>query len=204
MSNTFKAMIATKDEMFYLTGSEDHYKIANHFNLHGKSYVRFNLIPNKTFKNANDWIFKIDDNDVGSVPDWFNKEKVEKAARTIINEMLGTPWKYDGNLVLYNTLTEDLGNLTSVKGHMFVGGAGSRISTLSNLEDVSGSFSASGSTKLKTLDNLGYIGEDLFLDDSAVENVATIVYLGGNVSAKGTKLSKEALDALMFFNGVGN
>ena len=87
----------------------------------------------------------------------------------------------------YNEI-EDLGNLTSVGGNMYLGG--SKIKTLGNLTSVGGDLFL-GNSNIESLGNLTSVGGDLNLYVSNIKSLGNLTSVGGDLNLFSTPLSKK-------------
>ena len=106
----------------------------------------------------------------------YSKETKEKQALASIMKMLKQK-HIKGNLNLYNTKIESLGNLQSVGGDLDLEDC-TELESLGNLESVYGSLNLKH-TPIKSLGNLKNVDGDLNLEDSLIK------FLGNLESVKG-------------------
>jgi hypothetical protein len=87
----------------------------------------------------------------------------------------------------YNEI-EDLGNLTSVGGNMYLGG--SKIKTLGNLTSVGGDLFL-GNSNIESLGNLTSVGGYLTLYVSNIKSLGNLTSVGGDLNLFSTPLSNK-------------
>jgi len=93
-----------------------------------------------------------------------------------------------GNLNLFNSKIQSLGNLRKVKGFLDLGF--SQIQSLGNLQEVGGSLYL-GYSQIKSLGNLQKVGRYLYLDNSKIESLGNLKTVEGNLFLRDTPLSKQ-------------
>ena len=103
-------------------------------------------------------------------------------------EMIGNPpYKIIGNLDLFRSKIESLGNLQSVGGDLDL--SGSDIKSLGNLKHVGGDLFLYES-KIKSFGNLQSIRGSLFLEFSKIQSLGNLESVGDDLSLYKTPLSK--------------
>ncbi len=88
------------------------------------------------------------------------------------------PYEITDDLNLSFSKVEDLGNLISVGGNLYL--EGSEIKSLGKLTSVGGSLDLRGSG-IKDLGKLKYVGGDLYMDNSYVESLGNLTSVGGDL-----------------------
>jgi hypothetical protein len=99
------------------------------------------------------------------------------------------PYEITDDLDLRRTDIESLGNLTSVKGWLYL--SYNTVESLGNLTSVGNWLDLEGSEKVKSLGNLTSVGGDLYLRRSNVESLGNLTSVGGDLYLTGTPLSKK-------------
>jgi hypothetical protein len=101
----------------------------------------------------------------------------------------GNPlYSIGGNLNLYGTQIESLGNLTSVGGYLYL--YGTQIESLGNLTSVGGYLDLNG-TPIKSLGNLTSVGGNLYLYGTQIESLRNLTSVGGDLDLYGSPISKK-------------
>jgi hypothetical protein len=98
------------------------------------------------------------------------------------------PYSIGGNLKLWNTPIESLGNLISVEGNLLL--RGSKIKSLGNLTSVGGVLDLSKSD-IKSLGNLTSVGGELDLSTSDIKSLGNLSYVGGHLDLENTPISEK-------------
>ena len=98
------------------------------------------------------------------------------------------PYEITDDLDLYESKIESLGNLTSVGGHLNLGGSG--IQSLGNLTSVGGNLDLFKSN-IKSLGNLTSVGGFLFIYRAKIESLGNLTSVGGYLDLMGTPLSNK-------------
>ena len=110
---------------------------------------------------------------------------------------LGSLVGVEGDLNLgYNKIIEDLGNLQSVKGNLYL--SDSNIESLGNLQSVGGYLNLYDSDII-SLGNLQSVGGDLNLYNSNIESLGNLVSVGGDLDLRSTKV--KSLGNLQYVGG---
>ena len=78
------------------------------------------------------------------------------------------PYSIGGNLKLWNTPIESLGNLISVEGNLLLRGS-----------------------KIKSLGNLTSVGDNLDLEGTMIESFENLTYVGGHLDLENTPISEK-------------
>ena len=116
-------------------------------------------------------------------------------------ESKGNPiYSINGDLDLFGTTIESLGNLISVGGDLDL--LDSTITSLGNLTSVGGDLDLKN-TKIKSLENLTYVGGNLDLDGTPVESLENLTYVGGDLFLTNTPMSNKWLQIKQMINKVG-
>ena len=97
------------------------------------------------------------------------------------------PYEIIGNLDLYNTNIESLGNLKSVGGYLDL--RFSKIESLGNLQSVGGNLNLKH-TNIESLGNLQSVGGYLYLGYTNIESLGNLQSVGGDLFLENTPLSK--------------
>ena len=104
-------------------------------------------------------------------------------------ERRGNPlYSIGGDLELYGTNIESLGNLTSVGGVLNL--RRTNIESLGNLTSVGGGLNLDR-TNIKSLGNLTSVGGNLDLYGTNIKSLGNLTSVGGNLDLRGTPLSKK-------------
>jgi hypothetical protein len=98
------------------------------------------------------------------------------------------PYMITDDLDLSYNEIEDLGNLTSVGGNMYLGG--SKIKTLGNLTSVGGDLFL-GNSNIESLGNLTSVGGYLTLYVSNIKSLGNLTSVGGDLNLFSTPLSNK-------------
>jgi hypothetical protein len=98
------------------------------------------------------------------------------------------PYKISGDLNLFDSPIESLGNLESVDGNLNL--YYSQIESLGNLKSVRGHLVLQGST-IKTLGNLESVGGFLSLNNSSIESLGNLKSVDGDLDLRWTPISKK-------------
>ena len=98
------------------------------------------------------------------------------------------PYSIGGNLKLWKTPIESLGNLISVEGNLLL--RGSKIKSLGNLTHVSGVLDLSKSD-IKSLGNLTSVGGELDLSNSDIKSLGNLTHVGGHLDLENTPISEK-------------
>ena len=98
------------------------------------------------------------------------------------------PYKISGDLGLYNSQIESLGNLESVGGSLYLDN--SQIESLGNLKSVGGIL-ALEDTPIESLGNLESVGGSLFLRRTPIESLGNLESVGGDLDLRWTPISKK-------------
>ena len=97
------------------------------------------------------------------------------------------PYIITGDLDLFNTKIESLGNLKSVGGYLYL--YNTKIESLGNLQSVEGDLYLYN-TKIESLGNLQSVGGFLDLDDTKIKSLGNLEYVGGSLGLRNTSLSE--------------
>ena len=124
--------------------------------------------------------------------DWIKDNSIDgEELRNLILQQRATtiPFKHvDGDLYLYGTQIESLGNLESVGENLYLDGT--QIESLGNLESVGRNLDLYG-TPIKSLDNLKSVGGYLDLRGTPIKSLGNLKSVGGNLYLRGTPLAKK-------------
>jgi hypothetical protein len=103
-----------------------------------------------------------------------------------LNRRGNPPYKISGDLDLFESEVESLGNLTSVGGGLNL--YKSQIKSLGNLTSVSGNLYLNGAP-IKFLENLISVGNDLILFETQIESLGNLKSVGGDLDLENTPMS---------------
>jgi len=98
------------------------------------------------------------------------------------------PYSIGGNLKLWKTPIESLGNLISVEGDLIL--RDSKIKSLGNLTRVGGVLDLSKSD-IKFLGNLTSVGGELDLSNSDIKSLGNLTHVGGHLDLENTPIAEK-------------
>ena len=116
-----------RTEPYWLDGENSHAAIRKHYKISdiGPDYPSLPIewIPIGCLTDEKAWEFTVDIND--ALPGWFTerREDYERESRLVLEKIvreIRTTGKYGGSLDLCETKVENLGNLTSVGGSLYL------------------------------------------------------------------------------------
>ena len=121
--------------------------------------------------------------------EFFDNDPFEawKIIQKIIQRKGNPPYSIGGNLFLYDTPIQSLGNLTSVGGYLELGNT--PIESLGNLQSVGGGLDLE-KTPIQSLGNLQSVGGYLDLRYSRIKSLGNLQSVGGYLDLRKTPLSK--------------